>query len=134
MLENLFGWLSGLKSLFTVPNFLGMLGALGQGLNLYSSLNSVLNPPKLPELDRLDRMGNQPMPQLPRVSAQDKARQFASARKQLAERGVYSGGAFEDPLASAPWSFGPPETMYALLDKGQALPSANPYDDTEWGI
>lgn len=116
---NIFG---GLGSLFTLPNMLSALDLVGKGLGVYGQIGSLLNQPQLPDYDRLDRQGNQPLPvslpesqpPTPPLAPQDRARQFASARRALAERGVYSGGAFENPEESFPWMFG-----YSIYDGGQ---------------
>lgn len=115
---------SGLGSLFSLPNLLNALDLVGKGLGVYGQIDTLLNPPQLPDFSRLDRQGNQPMPvtlpsvpeppappptpvppTLAPITPQERARLFATARRQLAERGIVSGGAFEDPAASLPWLF-----------------------------
>jgi hypothetical protein len=99
---------------------------LGGGLNVYDQVNSMLNPVKMPDFPRLDQQGNQPQP-TPQVSPENRTRQFASARSHLAERGVYSGGAAEDPLASGLFT---PEMFYGLQGFSQAMPYE---DDAAFG-
>lgn len=119
---------SGLGSMLTIPNLMTALEFMSKGMGLYGQIESLMNPPKMPDFARLDRQGNQPQPApSPSISPQDKALQFASARRHMAERGVHSGGAFEalgqNPLAAAPGMFNQsPGSLYAMVGEGQALP------------
>lgn len=122
---------SGLGNLFTMPNMLTALDFLGKGFGVYQQIDSLLNPPKMPDFDRLDLQGNQPMsmpsPTAP-MSPQQQALRFASARSNMAERGIGPGGAFNNPLQTSPGMFNDsPETLYAMLGQGQALP----FDDDD---
>lgn len=129
-LGNLF---SGLGNLFTVPNMLQALDFLGGGLDIYGQINSLLKQPQAPDYPRLDQQGNPSQP-TPSLSPEDTARRFASARSNMAERGIGPGGAFNNPLSTAGLGMfsESPETMYAFLAQGQAMPSM-PYEDDLYG-